>query len=123
MSGTDARQLRLEIRGRRMSLLLALGALVRGQRITNPEEVVLGRAVDLLTDRAPGDTGAGGVAADPTVPDVLRLIEAGPDELHTAARARGEGEYRRRIHDLVPTLALLCEGSLRRVDADQPPLT
>ena len=106
MSGTDAQRLRLEIRGRRMSLLLALCALVRGQRITNPEEVVLGRAVDLLAER---------LDHDPTVPDVLALVEDGPDELRAAARARTEVEYRRRVHELVPTLALLCEGSLRGV--------
>jgi hypothetical protein len=52
---------------------------------------------------------------DPTVPDVLALIEAGTGELHAAARARTEGEYRRRVDDLIPTLALLCEGSLAGV--------
>jgi hypothetical protein len=106
MSGTDARQIRLEIRGRRMSLLLALCALVRGRAVTNPEEIVLGRAIDLLTERT---------TADPTVPDVLALIETGNDELRAAARARTDGEYRRRVDELVPTLALLCEGSLRGV--------
>ncbi|MEU7802652.1 hypothetical protein AB0B10_25670 [Micromonospora arborensis] len=106
MGSADAQQLRLEIRGRRMSLLLALCALVRGRPIDNPEEVVLGRAVDVLAERL--DT-------DPTVPDVLALIEAGSDELRAAARARNDGEYRRRVDALVPTLALLCEGSLRGV--------
>ncbi|MEH0971569.1 hypothetical protein V6U77_10585 [Micromonospora sp. CPCC 205546] len=106
MGAAEARQLRLEIRGRRMSLLLALCALVRGRQIDNPEEVVLGRAIDVLAERS---------EADPTVPDVLALIEAGSDELRTAARARSDGEYRRRVDALVPTLALLCEGSLRGV--------
>lgn len=106
MSGDDARQLRLEIRGRRMSLLLALCALVRGRPLTNSEEIILGRCIDLFTDRA---------TTDPTVPDVLNLIESGTADLHAAARARTDGEYRRRVDDLVPTLALLCEGSLRGV--------
>jgi hypothetical protein len=110
MGTAEARQLRLEIRGRRMSLLLALCALVRGHAITNPEENILGRAVDVLADR---------LEHDPTVPDVLRLVEAGGDELYAAARARSEGEYRRRVDQLVPTLALLCEGSLRGVFDDQ----
>src|SRR5205814_288834 len=43
MSGPDADRLRLEIRGRRLSLLLALCTLVRAGRVTNPEEVILGR--------------------------------------------------------------------------------
>jgi hypothetical protein len=52
---------------------------------------------------------------DPTVPAILTLIEAGPADLYAAARARTDGEYRRRIDDLVPTLALLCAGSLAGV--------
>ena len=107
MSGADAEQLRLEIRGRRMSLLLALCALVRGHPIDNPEEIILGRAVDVLTARLDNN--------DPTVPDVLRLIEQGPEELREAARARTPDEYQRKVDNLVPTLALLCDGSLRGV--------
>ncbi|MFI7026292.1 hypothetical protein ACIBMZ_26610 [Micromonospora sp. NPDC049900] len=106
MSGLEQRQLRLEIRGRRMALLLALCALVRGRPITNPEEVVLGRVIDVLAER---------LDRDPTVPDVLKLIEDGSDELRAAARARTDGEYRRRVDELIPTLALLLEGSLRGV--------
>jgi type IV secretory pathway VirB4 component len=106
MTGTDSAQLRLEIRGRRLSLLLALCALVRGRPLSNSEEVILGRAIDLLTDTN---------TTDPTVPDVLALIETGPDPLHGAARARTDGDYRRRVDELVPTLALLCDGTLRGV--------
>lgn len=106
MSGAERDQLRLEIRGRRLSLLLALCALVRTSRLTNPEEVIVGRAIDVLTDR---------LDRDPTVPDVLGLIEEGSDELRSAARARTDEDYRRRVDELVPTLALLCEGSLRGV--------
>jgi type IV secretory pathway VirB4 component len=106
MAGADADRLRLEIRGRRLSLLLALCALVRGTRLSNGEEVVLGRAVDLLTDR--------GAGIDPTVPDVLRLVESGTDELRAAARANSD-EYARRVDELVFTLDLLCTGSLAGV--------
>lgn len=106
MSGTDAAALRWEVRGRRLSLLLALATLVRGGPVTNAEEVVLGRAVDLLDDR---------ITTDPTVPDVLRLIDEGPEELRSAARAPDPAQYRDRISPLVFTLALLCEGSLAGV--------
>ncbi|MFI5959743.1 hypothetical protein [Cryptosporangium sp. NPDC051539] len=101
-----ADQLRLEIRGRRLALLLALCTLVRGTRIHNAEEVLLGRVIDLLSDRLP---------RDPTIPDVLALLEEGPDELRSAARIGGEADYRARAADLVPTLALLCDGTLRGV--------
>ena len=53
MSGADAQALRWEVRSRRLSLLLALCSLIREARITNAEEVVLGRAVDLLAARNP----------------------------------------------------------------------
>jgi len=106
MSGPEAERLRLEIRGRRLSLLLALCTLVRNGRVTNPEEVILGRTIDLLTDR---------LNREPTVPDVLALLEQGPDELRAAARATGDGDYQRRVDELIPTLALLCEGSLKGV--------
>jgi hypothetical protein len=89
-----------------MALLLALCTLLRGGRITNAEEVLLGRAIDVLTER---------LDRDPTVPDVLAIIESGPDELMHAARARTYDDYRARTDDFVPTLALLCEGSLKGV--------
>ncbi|BCY10981.1 hypothetical protein [Actinoplanes sp. L3-i22] len=106
MGVEEARKLRLEVRGRRMSLLLALCALVRGTPLSNTEEVIVGRAVDVLAER---------LDHDPTVPDVLHLVETGCDELMAAARARSDGEFRRRAAELVPTLALLCEGSLRGI--------
>jgi hypothetical protein len=108
MTGPQAEQLRWEIRSRRLALLLALATLVRGGPVSNAEEVILGRAVDLL------DTRYGG-RGQPTVPDVLRLIEEGPDVLLSAARADDPARYRDRVADLVFTLDLLCTGSLAGV--------
>jgi len=107
MSGPDADQLRLEVRGRRLTLLIALCALVRdGGRVTNTEEVVLGRAVDLLAERHTGD---------PVIPDVVALLNQGTDTIRAAARATSLADYRRRVDDLVATLRLLCEGTLAGV--------
>lgn len=104
MSGPDSDQLRLEVRGRRLTLLVALCTLVRdGGRVTNTEEVVLGRVVDLLAERRTGD---------PVIPDVLAVLDQGPDRVRAAARATSTADYRRRVDDLVATLRLLCEGSL-----------
>ncbi len=108
MSGPDAARLRAEVRSRRLSLLLALATLIREARISNAEEVILGRAIDLLDGRA------GGQAA-PTVTDVLRVIEEGPDILRSAARAQTAQQYTGRVADLVFTLDLLCTGSLAGV--------
>ncbi|MUL42918.1 hypothetical protein FZ103_17375 [Streptomonospora sp. PA3] len=108
--GPDERaQLRWEVRSRRISLLMALCTLVREDRISNAEEVVLGAAVDLLDERL-------GAGVQPTVPDVLRVIEEGPDGLRALARAGGSGDrYDERVDDLVFTLRLLCTGSLAGV--------
>ena len=51
MTGPAAAQLRWEVRSRRLSLLMALATLIREARLSNAEEVVLGRAVDLLDER------------------------------------------------------------------------
>jgi len=106
MSGAEAAALRWEVRGRRLALLLALATLVRGAAVSNAEEVILGRAMDLLGER-PGPT--------PTVPDVLALLAEGPDELRAAARAENPADYTARVDGLLFTLSLLCEGSLAGV--------
>ncbi|WP_230519612.1 hypothetical protein [Salinispora arenicola] len=107
MSGPDADQLRLEVRGRRLTLLIALCMLVRdGGQVSNTEEVVLGRVVGLLAERRTGD---------PVIPDVLAVLDQGPDTIRAAARATSAADYRRRIDDLVATLRLLCEGTLAGV--------
>ncbi len=105
MTGPAAQQLRWELRSRRLALLMALAALVRAERITNAEEVVLGRAIDLRDERHRGQ-------AEPTVADVLAVLEEGPDLLRSAARARTPDRYHDRIADLIFTLDLLCSGSL-----------
>jgi hypothetical protein len=107
MSGPQAQQLHLEIRGRRLSLLLALCTLVRNRAISNAEQVVLARAVDLVTERDPD--------VEPTVVDVLAALEQAPDTLRAAARASDPTDYRTRTDDLVFTLTLLCDGTLKGV--------
>jgi hypothetical protein len=122
LTGPAAWQLRQELRSRRLSLLLALATLIREARLTNAEEVILGRAIDLLDDRHAGQ-------AEPTVTDVLHVIEEGPDALRSAARADTPGRYQDRVSGLIFTLDLLCTGSLagvfdgptsRPIDLDAP---
>jgi hypothetical protein len=85
-----------------------LCTLVREARIGNAEEVILGRAVDLLDERLAG-------TREPTVPDVLAVIGQGPDTLRAAARAATPAQYQHRTAELVFTLDLLCTGSLAGV--------
>ncbi|TDQ55003.1 hypothetical protein [Actinorugispora endophytica] len=108
LNADDREQLRWEVRSRRISLLMALCTLIREDRITNAEEVVLGAAVDLLDERL-------GAGSQPTVVDVLRVVEEGPDDLRRMARAESGDHYDERVDDLVFTLRLLCTGSLAGV--------
>ncbi|SHN19509.1 hypothetical protein [Cryptosporangium aurantiacum] len=106
LSGARLDRLRLETRSRRLALLLALCALVRRRPVSNGEEILLGRVVDLLAER---------LDRDPTIPDVVAVLAHEPDELRSAARLAAEGDYRTSAADLVPTLALLCDGVLKGV--------
>ena len=110
MSGPDAQALRWEVRSRRLSLLMALCALVRESRITNAEEVVLGRAIDLLDERPVGpahrDRRAGRHRGRPRHPPLGRP-------------RRHRGWVPGPGADLVFTLDLLATGSLAGV-FDQP---
>ena len=121
MSGPDAQALSWEVRSRRLSLLMALCTLVRGTAITNAEEVILGRAIDLLVERSP--------AAQPTITDVLDVLGKGPDTVRAAARTDTPAAFQDRAADLIFTLDLLCTGSLagvfdgpttRPIDLDAP---
>jgi hypothetical protein len=105
LRGAEAERIRWEVRGRRLSLLMALCTLVREAPVSNAEEVILGRAIDLLDERL----------AEPTIPDVLAVLEEGPEALRSAARAEHPERYRDRVGDLVFTLELLCTGSLAGV--------
>lgn len=53
---------------------MALATPIREARLSSTEEVIPGRATDLLHERGSGQ-------AEPTVTDVLAVIEKGPDTL------------------------------------------
>lgn len=112
LSEQERFKLSWEVRSRRISLLMALCTLVREDRITNAEEVVLGAAVDLLDERL-------GASRQPTVVDVLRVVEEGPDTLRSVARSQTNDAYDSRVDELVFTLRLLVTGSLAGVFDDQ----
>lgn len=108
LPGPEADALRWEVRSRRLSLLMALCTLIREGRITNAEEVILGRAIDLMDERRTG-------TAEPVITDVLEVISLGPDILRAAARVDSPAHYQDRVADLAFTLDLLCAGSLAGV--------
>jgi hypothetical protein len=99
----EAARVRAEVRARRLTLLTALCTLVRGQPLGNHEEVLLGAAIDHLDARS---------LRPPVIPDVLRVIDEGPDQLRAAARADSPEQYRQLAAPLAYTLDLLLTGTL-----------
>lgn len=109
IGGDVGERLRAEMRGRRLSSLLALLTLVRRTApIGAGEEVLLGAAVDLLADRLPA-------GQDPTVPDVLHVLREGPARLLAASETDSLIAYRDETRSLRQTLGLLVEGPLAGV--------
>jgi hypothetical protein len=89
---SEAARLRQELRSRRLSLLMALATPIREARLSSTEEVIPGRATDLLHERGNGQ-------AEPSVTDVLAVIEKGPDALRPAARASTAHRHVGRVFD------------------------
>ena len=113
LPAADAEAAALEVRGRRLTSLLALASLVRGPKgapVSNGEEVLLGRAVDLLSADPRRPAGA-----DPTIADVLTLLRESPQPILDAAEARTRKEYEDASRELRRTLNLLLEGPLKGV--------
>ncbi len=125
LGSEDREHLLLEIRGRRLTLLMALCSLVRTHApMTNSEEVILGAAIDILQDADK--------TKDPIIPDVMAIINKGPEQLMVAAHCRNADEYHRETHELHQTLQQLCTGALKGVfdgpttrpfDLDAPGIT
>ena len=130
--------LHAQIRGHRLSTLLALCTLARGQAVADWEATVLGAALDTLTHTTPdtaSDTASSAAVArirQPTVGDVLTVLtqapdpvlraaqldDPSPDPLHGNASHRAPDGRRRFVEEVTPlrrTLYGLLEGPLKGV--------
>ncbi|WP_228822158.1 hypothetical protein [Nocardia farcinica] len=122
--GSHREQLVSQARGRRLDLLESLITIVGGQDLTATERLLLAMAVDQADDAS-----ARHHLPDPTIPELVHILdEAGPP-LQRVVAARDEYEYRREIRELRNTLVLLCEGPIKgmfdrsssfSIDADLP---
>jgi len=109
--GSARERLSETIRVRRLSLLEALVSIVRRGEVEVTERRLLGVALDAAV-RA-GATSSG--RPEPVVPDVLRVLSEGSDELRGIVASRDGAGYRRSVRELVNTLALLCDGTIRGI--------
>jgi hypothetical protein len=125
--GTEREQLLAQSRERRMDLMESLYTIVGGPEPTAVQRGFMARAVDIA---AAGHTRAG--QGDPTIPDVLRVMELGPAELRRAVAAYEDLDYERATLDMRSTLGLLCNGPIKglfdrpssfSIDPDSPALS
>jgi hypothetical protein len=71
------------------------------------ERRLLGAALDAAVQA--------GAPAEPIVPDVLRALSEGSEQLRDIVASRDGAGYRRAVRELVNTLALLCDGTIRGI--------
>jgi hypothetical protein len=101
-----------DARGRRLAMICVLLVILRGRPPEVEEELLLERAIALLDERHDGV---------PVIADLIRVLEAAPDELRQLARDRGDLErYHDAVDPLVKTLeAMLGRGRVGELFADQ----
>lgn len=93
IGGPQGQRLLQEATDRSLEMVAALVAVVRRTPATDHEEMLLAAAIDLLTTRR------GPAGQQPTLPDLIRLIDEGPEPLQTAALARGDERAYRLVAD------------------------
>lgn len=93
IGGATGRWLVQDAIDRSLAMVASLITLVRREPVTDHEEMLLAAAIDLLAARR-GPTGE-----QPILPDLIRLIDEGPEPLQTAALARGDERAYRLVAD------------------------
>lgn len=104
LSGDAARRLRAEAQGRRLNMVSALVTVLRGQPVVDLERTILSAALRVLDERHPGV---------PTLPDLIRVIDEGPDPVRAVTLHRGsEDRYRAAVDPLHASLLGLLDGPM-----------
>ncbi len=111
-TGTERERLQETIRARRLTLLEALAVIVRRAEVTVTERRLLGVALDLTVDgtRHASSTDP---RAEPTIPDVVKVLTTPPTPLLDIAAVDTVLGFRRDTRELINTLQLLCDGAIR----------
>ncbi len=113
LTGKAAHQLREEAHARRVNMVQALLAMIRGQRSTDTERAVLSAALRVLADQH--------AATDPPVlADLVALLDAAPEPVRAPTLDRGDDDaYRQVVDPLQRSLIALIDGELGGVFAAQ----
>ncbi|GGS99015.1 ATPase [Planobispora rosea] len=121
----EAERIRAELNGRRAELLHALLATPHGlgRRPSAEESAAVNAAVRIAAEAS---------RADPTIPDVIKVLRTRPAAICERLIVSEEAEYLRAVRGVVAALENLCDGPLsglfdrptsRPLDLDKPALT
>ena len=123
VGGQAGERLRAEAHGRALAMTAALVTLVRGRPVDDHEQAVLAAALHHLAERHPA-------SSPPVLPDLVAVLDAGPDRVRAVTLDRGsERRYRMAVDPLHRSLIGLLDGPLgtvfgsattTRIDLDAP---
>lgn len=104
LSGEARRKLQADAHGRRLNMVTALITVLRGAPIADTERTVLNAALRVLDERHHGV---------PILPDLIRVIDEGPDQVRNVTLARGSEErYRTAVDPVHASLLGLLDGPM-----------
>ncbi|WP_431679091.1 ATP/GTP-binding protein [Kitasatospora sp. KL5] len=123
IGGEAGRQLEAETHGRVLNMVAALITIVRGRAMDDHEQSVLSAALHVLRERTPSGT-------DPVLPDLLAVIDEGPERVRAVTLDRGDdSRYREAVDPLHRSMLGILDGPLggtfasrtsTRIDLDAP---
>jgi hypothetical protein len=97
-------RLMADAHGRRLNMVAALVTVLRGAPIADTERTVLNAALRVLDDRHRGV---------PILPDLIKVIDEGPERLRAVTLARGnEDRYRMAVDPLHASLLGMLDGPM-----------
>ncbi|MFB4319797.1 ATP/GTP-binding protein [Actinomadura sp. 21ATH] len=104
LQGEARAKLVADAHGRRLNMVGALLTVLRGGPIADTERTVLNAALRVLDERHPGV---------PLLPDLIRVIDEGPERLRAVTLARGdEAKYRAAVDPLHASLLGIMDGPM-----------
>jgi hypothetical protein len=106
IGGQAGERLRAEAHGRSLAMVAALITLVRGRPVDDHEQAVLAVALHHLAERH-------AVSSPPVLPDLVAVLDSGPDRVCAVTLDRGdERRYREAVDPLHRSLLGLLDGPL-----------
>ncbi|MFF5179734.1 ATP/GTP-binding protein [Micromonospora sp. NPDC000316] len=106
IGGKAGQALAAETHGRVLNMVAALLTIVRGRALDDHEQAVLSACLRHLRERTPNGRA-------PVLPDLLRVLEEGPDRVRAVTLDRGqETRYRDAVDPLHRSLLGILDGAL-----------